>query len=259
LAALIFDLKARLANRSEPFLFSWMTIPSAQLAGQLARLPMEGVCLDMQHGMIGFSDAAPMIAAISNAGRPAIARVLWNEPGLIGQVLDAGAAAVIVPMVNSKAEAEAMIRSAKYPPLGGRSWGGYTALQTYGMSPADYLKQANTMTLVFAMIETQAALDAVEEIAAVPGLDGLFVGPSDLSIALSKGAGIDKTAKNTLEAMKRVAAAAAKNNLVAGAFAGTAEIIKAYQGMGYTFMAGAVDVDLLQAGASSLMKALKGV
>jgi 4-hydroxy-2-oxoheptanedioate aldolase len=259
LAAQNFDLKARLADKAEPFLFSWMTIPSAQLAGQLARLPLEGVCLDMQHGMIGFSDAVPMIAAISNAGRPAIARVLWNEPGLIGQVLDAGAAAVIVPMVNSKTQAEAMVRSAKYPPLGGRSWGGYTSFQTYGLSAPEYLKQANSITQVFAMIETQAALDAVEEIAAVPGLDGLFVGPSDLSIALSKGAGIDKTAKHTLDAMKRVAAAAQKNKLVAGAFAGTAEIIKTYAAMGYTFMAGAVDVDLLQAGAASLMKAVKGV
>lgn len=213
----------------------------------------------MQHGMIGFSAAADMIAAVSNAGRPAIVRVLWNEPGAIGQTLDAGAAAVIVPMVNSKAQAEAVVRAAKYPPLGGRSWGGYTALQTYGMSAADYLKRANTMTLVFAMIETQAALDAVEEIAAVPGLDGLFVGPSDLSIALSNGAGIDKTAKHTLEAMKRIAAAAQKNNLVAGAFAGTAEIIRTYAALGYTFMAGAVDVDLLQAGADELMKAVKGV
>jgi 4-hydroxy-2-oxoheptanedioate aldolase len=209
--------------------------------------------------MIGFSDAVPMIAAISNAGRPAIARILWNEPGLIGQILDAGAAAVIVPMVNSKAQAEAMVKSAKYPPLGGRSWGGYTSFQTYGLSAPEYLKQANSITKVFAMIETQAALDAVEEIAAVPGLDGLFVGPSDLSIALSKGAGIDKTAKHTLDAMKLIAAAAQKNNLVAGAFAGTAEIIKTYAAMGYSFMAGAVDVDLLQAGASSLMKAVKGV
>ena len=254
-----FDLKARLANRSEPFLFSWMTMPSSHLAGQLARLPIEGVCLDLQHGMIGFSDAVDMIAAISNAGRPAIIRVLWNEPGLIGQSLDAGAAAVIVPMVNSKAQAEAVVKSAKYPPLGGRSWGGYTAFQTHGLSPADYLKQANTITQVFAMIETQAALDAVEEIAAVPGLDGLFVGPSDLSIALSKGAGIDKTAKHTLDAMKRIAAAAQKNNLVAGAFAGSADVIKTYAAMGYTFMAGAVDVDLLQAGAENLMKAVKGV
>jgi len=259
LSAQSFDLKARLANRTEPFLFSWMTMPSSHLAGQLARLPIEGVCLDLQHGMIRFSDAVDMIAAISNAGRPAIVRVLWNEPGLIGQALDAGAAAIIVPMVNSKAQAEAMVKSAKYPPLGGRSWGGYTAFQTYGMSPPDYLRQANSITQVFAMIETQAALDAVEEIASVPGLDGLFVGPSDLSIALSKGAGIDKTAKHTLDAMKRIAAAAARNNVIAGAFAGTADIIKTYSTMGYTFMAGAVDVDLLQAGASSLMKAVKGV
>ncbi len=259
MSAQSFDLKARLANRNEPFLFSWMTMPSSHLAGQLARLPIEGVCLDLQHGMIGFSDAVDMIAAISNAGRPAIVRVLWNEPGLIGQSLDAGAAAVIVPMVNSKAQAEAVVKAAKYPPLGGRSWGGYTAFQTYGLSPADYLKQANTITQVFAMIETQAALDAVEEIAAVPGLDGLFVGPSDLSIALSKGAGIDKTAKHTLDAMKRIAAAAQKNNLVAGAFAGSADVIKTYAAMGYTFMAGAVDVDLLQAGAENLMKAVKGV
>jgi 4-hydroxy-2-oxoheptanedioate aldolase len=259
LATQSFDLKARLANRSEPFLFSWMTMPSSHLAGQLARLPLEGVCLDLQHGMIGFSDAVDMIVAISNAGRPAIVRVLWNEPGLIGQSLDAGAAAIIVPMVNSKAQAEAVVRAAKYPPLGGRSWGGYTAFQTYGMSPADYLQKANIITQVFAMIETQAALDAVEEIAAVPGLDGLFVGPSDLSIALSKGAGIDKTAKHTLDAMKRIAAAAQKNNLVAGAFAGTADVIKTYAAIGYTFMAGAVDVDLLQAGAGNLMKAVKGV
>jgi 4-hydroxy-2-oxoheptanedioate aldolase len=161
--------------------------------------------------------------------------------------------------VNSKAQAEAVVKAAKYPPLGGRSWGGYTAFQTYGISAADYLKKANSITQVFAMIETQAALDAVEEIAAVPGLDGLFVGPSDLSIALSQGAGIDKTAKHTLDAMKRVAAAAQNNNLVAGAFAGSADVIQAYAAMGYTFMAGAVDVDLLQAGAESLMKAVKGV
>ena len=259
MAAQHFDLKTRLANKSEPFLFSWMTMPSSHLAGQLARLPIEGVCLDMQHGMIGFSDAVGMIAAVNNAGRAAVVRVLWNEPGIIGQTLDAGAAAVIAPMVNSKAQAEALVRSAKYPPMGGRSWGGYTMLQAYGMSAGDYLKQANSMTQVFAMIETQAALDAVEEIAAVPGLDGLFVGPSDLSIALSKGAGIDKTAAHTLEAMKHIAAAAKKNNLVAGAFAGTAEIVKTYNAMGYTFMSAAVDVDLLQSGAAQFMKDVKSV
>ena len=225
----------------------------------MARLPFDGVCLDMQHGMIGFSDAVPMIAAINAVGKPAIVRALWNDPAIPGQALDAGAVAVISPMINSRAEAEALVQAAKYPPIGGRSWGGYTALQASGLTPGEYLREANRMTMVFAMIETVQALDAVDEIAATPGLDGLFVGPSDLSIALSRGAGIDKTGAQTLAAMEKVVAAARANNLVAGAFGGSAEVIKAYLGLGFTFIAAAVDVDLLQTGAAALMKSLKGV
>jgi 4-hydroxy-2-oxoheptanedioate aldolase len=213
----------------------------------------------MQHGMIGFSDAVPMIAAINRAGRPAIVRILWNEPGFVGQALDAGAVAVIAPMVNSKEEAQALVRAAKYPPMGARSWGGYTALQASGLTPAEYLAQANRLTQVFAMIETEEALARVDEIAAVKGLDGLFVGPSDLSITLSKGAGIDKTGQATLIAMKKIADAARRNNLVAGAFGGNADVVKAYLELGYRFIAAGVDADILQAGAAALVKAIKGV
>ncbi len=252
-----YDLKARLAT-GEPFLFTWMSIASPQLAGQMARLPIEGVCLDMQHGLIGFSDATGMIAQINAAGRPAIVRALWNDPGLIGQALDAGAAAVIAPMINTRAEAEALVRSAKYPPVGGRSWGGYTMLQASGLAAADYLKEANRMTQVFAMIETTKALANLDEIAATPGLDGLFVGPSDLSITLSNGAGIDRLGAATIAAMTRIAAAAKKNGLVAGAFGGVAEQINAYIKIGYTFLSAGVDVDLLQSGAAQLVKAVKG-
>ena len=258
MAAAHFDLRARLAT-GEPLLFSWMSMPGAGLAGQMARLPIEGVCLDMQHGMIGFSEAVPMIAAINAAGRPAIARILWNEPGLVGQALDAGAAAVIAPMVNSKAQAEALVRAAKYPPLGARSWGGYTALQAAGLTPAEYLARANRLTLVFAMIETEEALANVDEIAAVAGLDGLFVGPSDLSITLSKGAGIDKTGEATLAAMTTVAEAARRNSLVAGAFGGNAEVVRTYLNLGFRFIAAGVDVDVLQLGAAALLKAIRSV
>ena len=255
MAAAHFDLRTRLAS-GEPFLFSWMSIPSAPLAAQVARLPLDGVCLDMQHGMIGFTDAAPMLSAINGAGKPALVRALWNDPSTPGQLLDAGACCVISPMINTRAHAEALVKAAKYPPMGSRSWGGYTALQASGLQPAEYLKQSNRMTMVFAMIETVEALANVEEIAAVPGLDGLFVGPSDLSITLSNGAGIDKLGKATLAAMEKVAAAAKRNGLVAGAFAGGAEVIRAYTGMGFTFLAAAVDVDLLQWGAASLNKSL---
>ena len=258
MAASHFDLRSRLAT-GEPFLFSWMTIPSALLAAQVARLLIEGVALDMQHGMIGFSDAVPMIAAINAAGRPAIVRTLWNAPEIPGQALDAGAVAVIAPMVNTRAQAELLVRAAKYPPIGARSWGGYTALQASGLAPGEYLSEANRMTMAFAMVETVEALANVEEIAATPGLDGLFVGPSDLSITLSNGAGIDKLGPHTLAAMEKIAAAARKNGLVAGAFGGCADVMKAYMKLGFTFFAAAVDVDLLQAGAAALLKAMREV
>lgn len=251
-----FDLRSRLAS-GEPFLFSWMSVPSPSLAGQVARLPFDGVCLDMQHGMIGFPDAVGMIAAINAAGRPALVRSLWNDAATPGQCFDAGASCVIAPMVNSRAQAEALVRAAKYPPAGSRSWGGYTALQASGLTAGEYLKSANRMTMVLAMIETVEALENVEAIAATPGLDGLFVGPSDLSIALSKGAGIEKTGQQTLAAMARIAAAASKNGIVAGAFGGSADVIKTYLGLGFTFIAAAVDVDLMQWGAAELRRALQ--
>jgi 4-hydroxy-2-oxoheptanedioate aldolase len=249
-------LRERLAT-GKPFLFSWMSMAGAQLAGQLARLPFDGVTLDMQHGMMDFGDAAAMIAAISAAGKPAIVRVLWNDPGLVGQVLDAGASAVIAPMVNSRAQCEALVKAAKYPPMGQRSWGGYTMVQTAQMTPGEYLAMANQFILVFAMIETREALEAVDDIAAVPGLDGLFVGPSDLSIALSNGAGINKTADYTLAAMDKVAAACKRNNLFAGAFAGDAAVMNEYLARGFTFLAAAVDVDLMRRGATEILKDVK--
>ena len=153
-------LRERLTD-GKPFLFSWMSMAGAQLAAQIARLPLDGVALDMQHGMMGFGDAVPMIAAIANVGKTPIVRVLWNDPGLVGQVLDAGVSVVIAPMINSVAQAQALVKAAKYPPMGQRSWGGYTMLQVAKTTPAEYLKMANSTTMVFAMIETREALDLV--------------------------------------------------------------------------------------------------
>jgi 4-hydroxy-2-oxoheptanedioate aldolase len=211
----------------------------------------------MQHGMMSFSDAVPMIAAIAGVGKTPIVRVLWNDPGLIGQVLDAGASIVIAPMINSVAQAEALVKAAKYPPMGQRSWGGYTMVQVAKTTPGEYLKNANRDTLVFAMIETREALDLVDEIAAVPGLDGLFVGPSDLSIALSNGAGIDKTRPDVLAAMEKVAAACKRHTLVPGAFAGTPDVMNSYIDLGFNFLAAVVDVDLLRAGADAGLAGVK--
>ncbi|MGE0008877.1 MAG: HpcH/HpaI aldolase/citrate lyase family protein [Parvibaculaceae bacterium] len=249
------DLRARLA-RPEPFYFSWMTLPGAIVAGQVARLPYEAVCIDMQHGLAGFTDVAAMSPAITAAGKPLVLRILWNDPGLVGQALDAGASAVIAPMVNTPAQAQALVKAAKYAPAGMRSWGGYAAVQAAGLVPGDYLKEANRRTLVFAMIETEEALGNLDRIAATPGLDGLFVGPNDLSISLGFGLGKDLRIPKLEAAIKSVAAAARKNALVAGAFGGTPENCAFFAGHGFTFIAAATDVGLLTAGAKAMQDQL---
>ena len=248
-----FGIRDRL-RESGPFLFSWASLPAAALAAQLARLPFEGVALDLQHGLIGFAEAAAMAQAVTALARPLIVRTLANDPGLIGQALDIGASVVIAPLINSAAEAERLVMAAKYPPRGVRSWGGLAAVQAAGLSAADYLAQANDVTMVFAMIETRLALSRVREIAAVPGLDGLFVGPNDLSIALSGGEEIATTGPETLAAMKEIASAARQRGLVAGAFAGRASSIPAYERMGYRFLAAATDVELLRQGAAAVLE-----
>jgi 4-hydroxy-2-oxoheptanedioate aldolase len=251
-----FSLREKLAD-GKPYLFSWLGMPGANQAGQIARLGFDAVALDLQHGMIDQGDAVAMIAAIVAAGKPAVVRVLWSDPGLVGFAFDMGASAVIAPMINSRAEAENLVRFAKYPPMGSRSWGGYQMVQAAGVTAGEYLQQANSQTLVFAMIETRAALDAVDEIASVAGLDGLFVGPSDLSIALSNGKGIDKTGDATITAMRKVSAACKRNRLVAGAFAGSADVVNAYIAEGFQFMAATTDGDLLRRGASAVLDGVK--
>jgi 4-hydroxy-2-oxoheptanedioate aldolase len=252
-----FALRKRLAT-GEPLVFPWVGTPGAQLAGQIARLNFDAVALDLQHSTIDMGEAAAQVAAINAVGKPAILRVRWNDPGIVNSALDMGAAAVIAPMTNSVEQVKALVKAATYPPLGQRSWGGYTMLQSAGVAAGDYLKQANHETLVLAMIETQEALDNVDAIAAVPGLDGLFVGPSDLSIALSNGAKIDRLGQGTLDAMKKVVAACKKNNLIAAAFAGTADGVKAYTDIGFTFMAGPTCTELLRSGADSFWGKMKG-
>jgi 4-hydroxy-2-oxoheptanedioate aldolase len=252
------DLRDRLA-KADPFYFSWMTFPGAIVAGQMARLPYEAVCIDMQHGLAGFTDVASMSPAVTASGKPLVLRILWNDPGLIGQALDAGATAVIVPMVNTRAQAEAVVKAAKYAPTGMRSWGGYAAVQAAGTVPADYLKEANSRTMIFAMIETEEALGNLDAIASTPGLDGLFVGPNDLSISLGFGLGKDLKIPKLEAAIKAIAAAAKKNKLVPGAFGGSPENCAFFAGHGFRFIAAATDVGLLAAGAKALQDQLANI
>lgn len=140
--------------------------------------------------------AANAVAQVRLAGKPALARIPVGDFASASRLLDAGASGIIAPMINSAEDAQAFVKATKYPPLGERSWGPSLALNHTGLSADDYLKNANALTVAIAMVETRAALEAIDDILGVAGIDGIFIGPSDLSIALSNG---DQVAPNAAE------------------------------------------------------------
>jgi 4-hydroxy-2-oxoheptanedioate aldolase len=146
----------------------------------VARANLDWMCIDTQHGMARGSDVAPLMQAVALAGQAGVVRVPWNEPGVIMNALDAGASGVIVPLVSSPVEAERAVFSCRYPPRGIRSWGPTRA----ALGAADYSAGwANERVLCIVMIETEEGAENVESILAVPGIDGVFIGPSDLALS----------------------------------------------------------------------------
>ena len=206
------SLMTRLSS-GETLLGAWGFIGDALVAEALARGPVDWVLVDMQHGCMGYERALEMIRAIDLAGKPAIVRVPANDPGTIGRALDAGAAGIIIPMIETVQEARKAVDACLYPPLGRRSFG---PVRVGTRDGPGYFAVANGQIAVIPMIETKAALDAVDEIAAVPGVSGLFLGPFDLSVALGLDPGdndgvaiFDDAVAKLVEATRRHGIAAA--------------------------------------------------
>jgi 4-hydroxy-2-oxoheptanedioate aldolase len=197
-------------QRDEVTLGAWCMIPGSLTAEILAKSGFDWALVDMQHGCMGYETAVEMIRAIDLAGITPIVRVPWNEPGIVGRMLDAGAMGIVAPMVNSVAEAQRLVESCLYPPAGRRSLGPVRVGARDG--PA-YVPGANARIAVIPMIETAEALAVVEDIAAVPGVDALFVGPFDLSFSLGLPPG-DNDGKPAFDsAIARVNAAARRSGV----------------------------------------------
>jgi 4-hydroxy-2-oxoheptanedioate aldolase len=172
-------LREKWANGDET-LGLWLSSPSMLTAEITGRQPVDYVCVDTQHGVNDYQIAAAMITAIEIGGGNPITRVPWNEPGIIGKMLDAGSHGVIVPMVNTREQAEAVVRATRYAPAGSRSWGPVIA----AMRHPDNRAWADANVACIPMIETVEALANLDDILSVPGVDAIYVGPADLSISL---------------------------------------------------------------------------
>jgi 4-hydroxy-2-oxoheptanedioate aldolase len=174
----------------------WSCIADPAIAGALARSGFDAVLLDQQHGAHDYHSSCAAITEVALAGKPSLVRVPVGDFAMASRMLDAGASGIVAPMINSIADAQALVAATKYPPVGQRSWGPDRAMWMSGLGDAsEYLAGANAHALTIAMCETAEAIDALESILALPGIDGILVGPADLSIALSKGRSLIRPAR----------------------------------------------------------------
>lgn len=251
------SLADRLA-KGETLLSAWCGLPDPSIAAILAQEGFDAVTLDMQHGPITLSEVIRAIPLINAAGKPAIARIPVGEFQNVSKLLDSGASGVIAPMINTIEDARRLAAYAKYPPLGERSWGSYGGLGASGLDQNSYLKQANDFSLTFAMIETREAMAIVDDILAIDGIDALFVGPSDLSIALSGGASVNASAKGVDDALRHIVARANAVKKPVAFYAATAERAKQGVEMGARLVTVMSDTGLLRAASQAALKVIKG-
>jgi 4-hydroxy-2-oxoheptanedioate aldolase len=224
--------------RGEAVVNGWLSIPSSFSAEVMANQGFDSLTVDMQHGVIDYQVAVTMLQGISTTGAMPMARVPWNDPARLMKILDAGAYGVICPMVNTRAEAEALVRACKYPPRGYRSWGPVRASIYAG---ADYGDHANEDIVVMPMIETAEAMKNLDDILSVPGVDGVYVGPSDLSLALGLKPRLDQTDAPVVEAQQKIAEACKRHGVVAGIHNSTATYALKMIAQGYQFVTLASD------------------
>ena len=208
----------------KPVINGWCAIPSTASAEAMAHQGWDSLTIDMQHGVVDYPNALNMLQAISTTDTVPLARVNWNEPGQIMKILDAGCYGIICPMVSNRKEAENFVKACLYPSKGYRSFGPIRGL-LYGGS--DYAKNADQEILKLAMIETKESLDKLDEILDTPNLDGIYIGPADLSLAIGEEPGFDKPENTvTYKEITRILEAAKKRSLFAGIHNGTAEYAK---------------------------------
>jgi len=232
----------------------WCVIPSSFSAELMAHQGWDSVTVDMQHGLIDYQAAVGMLQAISTTAAVPLVRVPWNEPGIINKALDAGAYGVICPMVNTRDDAERLVAACRYPPRGSRSFGPTRALLYAG---SDYPAHADRTVVVFAMIETRAALDNLDEILEVPGLDAIYVGPSDLSSALGCTPKPDQEEKPVVEAIDFILARARAHGVLAGIHNATPDYALKMIAKGYRFATVSSDARLIAAKAGEMFATLR--
>jgi 4-hydroxy-2-oxoheptanedioate aldolase len=233
----------------------WLSLANTHTAELLANAGFDWLCIDLQHGLLDYSDLLHMLPAISTTDVTPIVRVASNEPSQIMKVLDAGAMGVIVPMVNNRAEAAAAIDACLYPPRGGRSFGP-TRAALYG--GANYAAEANDQIACIVMIETREGIDNLDEIVETPGLGGVYIGPADLAISLGLPPRGDTDDPLHLETVNRILAACKSRHVPVGIHTGGLAYTRIRLEAGFDFVTLGSDAGFMMRAAAAELAAARG-
>jgi len=228
----------------------WLAVPNGFSAEVMAHQGWDTLTIDLQHGVVDYQAMVGMLQAISTTPTVPVVRVPWLEPGILMKTLDAGAYAVICPMVNTREQAQQLVAWTTYAPRGTRSFGPVRALYYGG---ADYPTHADDTIVRFAMIETAQALDNLDAILSVEGLDAVYIGPSDLSLALGCKPAFDEVDPKVAQAIDHILARAQAHGLQAGIHNGAPEFALARSAKGFRFVTVSSDARILAASSQQIL------
>jgi 4-hydroxy-2-oxoheptanedioate aldolase len=241
-------------NNNQAAVNGWLAVPNGFSAEVMAHQGWDTLTIDLQHGVVDYAQMVSMLQAISTTPTVPIVRVPWLEPGIVMKTLDAGAYGVIAPMVNTREEAQRLVAYTHYAPMGTRSFGPVRA-SLYG--GADYPTEANTTIVAFAMIETAQALDNLDAILSVEGLDAIYIGPTDLSLSLGCKPNMDEPEPKAAQAIDHILARAQAHGVQAGIHNMGPVAARARIAKGFRFVTVSSDARLLAAGSQDLLAAMR--
>lgn len=240
----------------KPSVGTWLSLGSITAARFMARAGFPWLTVDIEHSLVDWETATHMFASIAEAGCLALARVPANRHDHIKRVLDNGAQGVVVPMVNSRAEAEAAVAAMLYPPAGNRSVGGSVHALNFGTTAQDYYAHVNEELLVVIQCEHVQAVESADKIFSVPGIDAIFVGPNDLAASMRGKDGKPPSGEATTQAMKHILETCKKHKVAAGVHCGSAEEARIRIDEGWQFIAIASELKMMLNGAGAIMAGL---
>lgn len=239
----------------EPLNGLWLTLASPMVTEAVSHLAFDWLAFDMEHTPVDVSGLQPLLQAAAAGSAGPVVRVAWNDPVVIKRVLDTGPQTILVPFVQTEEDARHAVAASRYPPYGIRGVAGATRASRFGLTN-DYFEIANREMCILVQVETATAIDRLESIAAVEGVDGVFIGPSDLAASLGHLG--SPSHPEVQQVVRNAARRILESGTAPGILATNTEDALRYRDWGYRFVAGSLDIGLIINGARQLLSAMGG-